>query len=83
MVLDLSVKKPWTNYWVKGIDGSSGSLEARDRCKGGEESHHVLEREKPSSHVREYRSGETTTLSEKKGRVWGRDRKGSRTVFGV
>ena len=55
LVLDLSVKKPWANCWAEGIGGTSGSLEARERCKERRDRVlQALERKRPSSYVRSW-----------------------------
>ena len=52
MVLDLSVKKPWANCWVEGIDRTSGSLEASREMQGKERRVlHPCEISKQSGHT--------------------------------
>jgi hypothetical protein len=34
LVFDLSVKKPWDNYWADGIGGTSKSLEEKRQMQG-------------------------------------------------
>jgi hypothetical protein len=64
MIFDLSIKKPWTNYWVEGIGGTSGSLEKKKQTQEWSgEFCHASDGEGLKSHVRSQNGVITTDCS--------------------